>query len=144
MFVNHGLYLRAALEEVGFIDEDNYRFYHADGDLVLRMAEMGYSCIDSPNSFVEHCIHTNYRAAHQSNAQSNDWDHYQERWEKLGVSSPTPIELEYTDPDKTADKYWKVSKIKFNLLAFLSQSKKTMLNWFRSKTDLRSKTGGAE
>jgi len=30
MFVNHGLYLRTALEKAGWIDEENYKFYHAD------------------------------------------------------------------------------------------------------------------
>lgn len=143
MFVNHGLYLRTALEDIGFIDEQNYGFYHADGDLALRMAEKGYSCIDSPNSFIEHCIHINYRA-YQSNVQSNDWDHYQERWKKLGTPSPASIEIEYTDPDKTVDKYWKVNKIKINLLAFLGQSKKTMLHWLRSKINLPSKVGGPD
>ncbi|GAG60021.1 unnamed protein product, partial [marine sediment metagenome] len=37
MFVNHGMYLRETLEKVGWIDEDHYRFYYADGDLCLKM-----------------------------------------------------------------------------------------------------------
>ena len=57
MFVNHGLYLREALEEVGFIDAQSYFFYHADGDLCLRLDEAGYRCVDSPGSFIEHATH---------------------------------------------------------------------------------------
>src|SRR5256885_7535383 len=42
MFVNHGLYLREALETVGYAREEPYVFYHADGDLSLRKGEAGY------------------------------------------------------------------------------------------------------
>ena len=49
LFVNHGLYLREALQKVNFIDDTNFFFYHADGDLSLRIWEAGYTCIDSPD-----------------------------------------------------------------------------------------------
>jgi hypothetical protein len=57
LFVNHGLYLRAALEDVGFADERRYAFYHADGDLCLRMWERGWEVADCPRAFVEHFPH---------------------------------------------------------------------------------------
>lgn len=53
LYVNHGLYLKSALEEVGYVDE-NYHFYFADTDLVLKMKVKSYQCIASPTSFVEH------------------------------------------------------------------------------------------
>ena len=37
MMVNHGLFLKKALENIGYIDEENYYFYHADDDLSLKL-----------------------------------------------------------------------------------------------------------
>ncbi len=41
MLVNHGLFRRSVLEEVGFADETRYIFYKADGDLSLRIWQSG-------------------------------------------------------------------------------------------------------
>ena len=84
MFVNHGIYLRKALEEVGFIDEKNYHFYHADGDLGLRMWDKGYVCEPAINSYVEHYADANTQVR-ESNLvrQTEDWNFYLARWEKL-------------------------------------------------------------
>jgi len=54
LYVNHGLYLNAALKEVDYISEDEYHFYFADTDLVLKMKQKGYEIIASKKSFVEH------------------------------------------------------------------------------------------
>lgn len=59
LYVNHGLYLRKALEEVGYIDEDNYMFYCADCDVCLKMWNSGYKCVESPDSYVIHYAHAN-------------------------------------------------------------------------------------
>ena len=59
MYVNHGLYLRTALEQVGFLDEETYFFYNGDGDVCLKMWHQGYEIIDSPNSYIEHYPHAN-------------------------------------------------------------------------------------
>lgn len=45
--VNHGLYLKQALEDVGYCDETNYVFYAADTDLGLRMLQLGMPNIKS-------------------------------------------------------------------------------------------------
>jgi glycosyltransferase involved in cell wall biosynthesis len=133
MFVNHGLFLRTALEEVNFIDEDNYNFYHADGDLILRMAEKGYFCIESPNSFIEHYRHANY-FARKTNTNSFDWAHYQARWENLGIPSSSWIEKEYTDPNKITNKYWKTQLFLINFLAFLRHCKRILFSLFQVKS----------
>jgi GT2 family glycosyltransferase len=57
MFVNHGLYLRSALEEVGWIDEQSYQFYYADSDLCLKLWQAGYAVKDCETAFVEHFNH---------------------------------------------------------------------------------------
>jgi len=84
MFVNHGLYLNEALASVGYADEESYLFYHADGDLCLKIWQSGYVCIDSPDSFVEHYAHANVEVR-ESNAalQKADWDAYVRRWGTL-------------------------------------------------------------
>lgn len=59
LFVNHGMYSKKALEDVGYIDEDNYEFYYADGDLCAKMWVKGYEIVDSEKSIVEHFFHAN-------------------------------------------------------------------------------------
>jgi glycosyltransferase involved in cell wall biosynthesis len=107
MFVNHGLYLKTALETVGYASADTYRFYHADGDLSLRMWEAGYACIDSPESFVEHYPHAN-TAARASNLalQKADWAVYTEAWGSLGEPTEAWSKREFSDPKRTAEKHW--------------------------------------
>jgi len=84
MFVNHGLYLRSAVEEVGWIDEDRYQFYHADGDLCLKLWEKGFEVVDSPHSFVEHFTHANLKVRKANmTSQQNDWKAYLERWTNI-------------------------------------------------------------
>ncbi|MGD0781139.1 MAG: glycosyltransferase [Dehalococcoidales bacterium] len=79
MFVNHGLYLRQGLEKVGWIDEQTYQFYHADGDLCLKLWQVGYQVIDCKTAFVEHCDHI--KPSRISNAK--DWDAYLKKWEGI-------------------------------------------------------------
>ena len=84
MFINHGLYLRSALEEVKWIDEERYQFYHADGDLCLKLWQNGYEVLDSKHSFVEHFTHANH-AVRKANtlSQQTDWQAYQQRWKDI-------------------------------------------------------------
>lgn len=79
VFVNHGLFLRMAVEEVGWIDEDRYQFYHADGDLCLKLWQAGYAVVDCKTAFVEHCNHI--KPIKISSAE--DWEAYLSRWEGI-------------------------------------------------------------
>lgn len=108
IFVNHGLYLRTALEEIGFIDE-SYHFYHADGDLSLRLLQAGYEVLDTPNSYVEHFTHANM-AVRQSNflKQQEDWNEYTHRWGNLknqGDPAINTILKNYYDATQTFLKF---------------------------------------
>lgn len=58
VYVNHGLFLRAALERVGWID-DNFRFYFADFDLCMRMVQAGYQIDVARDARVLHSYHAN-------------------------------------------------------------------------------------
>jgi glycosyltransferase involved in cell wall biosynthesis len=106
VFVNHGLYLRSALQEINWIDEDHYRFYYADGDLCLRLWENGYSVEISPESHVEHVSHVNKRVrAANVLYEESDREFFFERWQKkhepwssdMGGS----IRQSFSDPHQT-------------------------------------------
>jgi GT2 family glycosyltransferase len=107
LFVNHGLYLKAALEKVDYIDATSYRFYHADGDLCLRLSEAGFACIDSPTSYIEHFSHVNEPvSAEVHRTTQRDWKTYVARWSALGKPERDWKELDFDDPHRTAEKYW--------------------------------------
>lgn len=104
MFVNHGLYLQEALVSVGYIDEENYFFYHADGDLCLKMWQQGYTCIDSPDSYIEHYSHANLKVRSSNlEKQREDFRTYESKWEPVyGHVERAWIEKCYEDPHRTA------------------------------------------
>lgn len=81
MFINHGLFLREAMEKVHFVNENDYSFYHADGDLSLKIWKAGYKIIDSKKSLVEHYAHANSKVRKSNNTkQQEDWDMYLKTW----------------------------------------------------------------
>lgn len=107
VFVNHGLYLRKAMEKVGYADAENYHFYHADGDLSQKIWEAGYKIIDSPTSFIEHHSHANQEVrASNLKLQQQDWSHYKGKWGYLGEPRQDWVEKEYTDTAESAELYW--------------------------------------
>jgi GT2 family glycosyltransferase len=107
VFVNHGLFRRDALASVGYADEEGFHFYHGDGDLILRMKDAGWRCLDSPTSFVEHYAHANpTQRASNLEARDEDWASYKRRWEHLGIPETDWLELSHHDPHHTARRYW--------------------------------------
>jgi glycosyltransferase involved in cell wall biosynthesis len=138
MFVNHGLYLTEALKNVDYIDEETYAFYHADGDLCLKMWEKGYTVIDSPNSFIEHYSHANVKHRKQnSTSQKNDWNNYLNRWEGIFYSRNEEkkgkwITKEYSDQFSVAKQFRRVigaelSRIAYKVKGKLKHGLKVML-----------------
>lgn len=105
IFVNHGLYLSSVLEKVGFIDED-YDFYHADGDLCLKIWSAGYKCIDSQNSFIEHFSHANIGVRKNNLVnRKKDWTRYIKKWKNRYMMASESdyggkIEQVFEDPSK--------------------------------------------
>ncbi|MFN4276639.1 MAG: glycosyltransferase [Ferrovibrio sp.] len=107
MFVNHGLYLNDALTEIGYIDEEHYSFYHADGDLCLKLWDRGWACIDCTDAYVEHFsdANTEVRASNLV-GQNRDWNVFLSRWTAL-VDPTNPhslggwIERDHEDTDQT-------------------------------------------
>jgi GT2 family glycosyltransferase len=117
MFVNHGLYRRDALERVGWIDAERYRFYHADGDLCLKLWDAGYEVVDCPDAFVEHFTHANLevRASNQAQQQA-DWAAYVARWEPtLGPQRGGWITRRHVDPHRTARRFPRHERLRLRL-----------------------------
>jgi len=82
IFVNHGLYLREVLQEVEWINDKDYHFYYADGDLSLKIWEKGYEIVPAEKSFVEHYSHANLSVrASNLHKQNADNDKYKKLWE---------------------------------------------------------------
>lgn len=107
MFVNHGLYLKEALVAVNYIDSDSFSFYHADGDLALRIWDKGYTCIVSSESFIEHYsdANTEIRLSNMGQ-QEKDWKTYETRWKHLHKPDNDWVMEQFNDKHRTAEKYW--------------------------------------
>ena len=137
IYVNHGLYLKKAVEEVGYIDEENYFFYQADTDLALKIWQKGYLIIESPNSYIEHFFHANLDVRRTNEKRKNrDWNNYLKKWDgvfynKDGNYKNSWIEKEYNDESLTAKKFPNLSlEAIFNIKK--STTKNRLRNWVKS------------
>jgi glycosyltransferase involved in cell wall biosynthesis len=84
MFVNHGFYVRDALQAVGWLEEEALKFYFADGDVCLKLADHGYEVICGEDSHVEHFEIPKQSSPNVSTALiESEWGAYLERWAKL-------------------------------------------------------------
>jgi GT2 family glycosyltransferase len=111
LMVNHGLFLRAALESIGWADETTYDFYKADGDMNLRLWEAGYEIVDCPGAFIEHYFDPDEdkRIANSATLQK-DREAYAARWRKeLNRKDPTRgmgrLTVAYEDPHNTVSRW---------------------------------------
>ncbi len=106
--INHGMYLKKALEEVGFCEEEKYPFYYGDGDLSLKLWRSGYLIIDCKESFVEHFHFSGMKIRQENSTQKEKYKKiYMESWkgifydEKIDNQSGK-IFLNYKDPHNIA------------------------------------------
>ncbi len=82
--INHGIYTKEALETVGYINDKDYQFYCADGDLSLKIWMKKYEIIESEKCFVEHHAHAPSRMSHSSKKQyQKDLKNSRLNWAKL-------------------------------------------------------------
>ena len=133
MFVNHGMYLSSALQEVDWIDEERYQFYHADGDLCLRLWQEGYEVVDCPGAYVEHFAHANYRVR-QSNllSQGADWQAYQDRWSGIySADSGGWICRSYDDPYRTAERFPTGDRALLRLMNITERPRRRLISTMR-------------
>ena len=92
LMVNHGIFLKRALEKVNYANENSYMFYKADGDLCLKMWQAGYEIVDCPTSFVEHYYNPNEAVRRTNNAVlEQDRAAYKKKWEGIYHFKNKPI-----------------------------------------------------
>lgn len=92
IFVNHGLFAREVVEQVGWIDDNNYDFYCADGDLSLRIWQAGYEIDACKDALLEHFEHVDPNVRQQNLAGLKvDWDTYVSRWTGIYYDPAQPI-----------------------------------------------------
>lgn len=113
LMVNHGIFLKQALEKVNYADEERYIFYKADGDLCLKLWQADYEIIDCPTSFVEHYYDPEESIRHTNNSVlKQDRKMYKKRWEGIyhlknkNDLIKGKIYSERKDENFTADKNW--------------------------------------
>jgi glycosyltransferase involved in cell wall biosynthesis len=107
LFVNHGIYLRRVMEEVGWAEEDAYVFYKSDGDLCLKMWRAGYEVVDCPGAYVEHFDSANPELRETNRAVlQHDREAYIRRWkgtyDALPLGAGQNLYVEFKDPQETA------------------------------------------
>ena len=112
LYVNHGLFLKEALEKVGYIDEE-YEFYNADIDLCLKLDQAGFATIDSEKSFIEHFTHTSKKIRKSNNSKrTEDNQRILKKWSGIYYNHNDRIndiryskEMQFTDPEDTYKKF---------------------------------------
>lgn len=120
IFVNHGLYLKSAIESVGWINETDYNFYHADTDLCLKLCYAGFEVVDAPESYVEHFTHANM-AVRESNLllQRSDYEAYLKKWTKVNFIgeeiNADRVYKHYVDPSCTVKNFPFTARFKAKL-----------------------------
>ncbi len=95
--VNHGLFLREAVECVGWIDDRRYNFYCADGDLALKIWHAGYEILSCTDALLEHFERVDPAIREQNLTGLNtDWVTYLERWTGIYYDPAQPCIGEWT------------------------------------------------
>lgn len=142
IYVNHGLYLNEALQAINYADELSYIFYHADGDICLRLREASYETIALSNSFVEHFAHAGEAVRMSNNStQKADWNQYRIRWALLGEPSQDWMVSSFVDQNKTYKSFLKLGRVRFLIYLYpiflRLKSNKTLyrvISWVYKKT----------
>jgi glycosyltransferase involved in cell wall biosynthesis len=82
--INHGIYTKKAIESVGYINDKDYQFYCADGDLSLKIWMNDFHIIKSKKCYVEHHAHAPSRMSHSTkNQYQMDLKKSRLNWAKL-------------------------------------------------------------
>jgi glycosyltransferase involved in cell wall biosynthesis len=114
MNMNNGFYVREALADVDYADEDTYEFYAADVDIIYKMVAKGYEVVDAPESYIEHFSHANLevRAFNWNKLKPLDDIRLREKWEPImrdvdfgDANRWRRMTRNYSDPTRIADKF---------------------------------------
>ncbi len=113
LYVNHGLYLKEALEDIGYIDEENFFFYCGDSDLCLKMKHKGWQVLEAPDSYIEHYAHA-YVNVKKGNAElvEKDVENLINKWKGIFFFEEDKENIHYTKSKEYQDKTNTVRKFK--------------------------------
>ena len=101
--VNHGLFLREAVERVGWIDDKHYDFYCADGDLALKIWHAGYEIVACSDALLEHFERADPAIRQQNlTGLNSDWSRYLDRWSGIYYDPAQPHIGEWTSLEGVA------------------------------------------
>lgn len=109
--INHGIFLKQALADVNWVEENQYIFYKADSDVCLKMWLEGYEIVDCPGAYVEHYYDPDETVRQTNNAVLDcDRKVYLKRWENIYYHPDWPelrgkITVKYEDPYKSAENF---------------------------------------
>lgn len=116
--VNHGIYLKRALEDARFCDEDTFRFYAGDCDLSLKIWNAGYEILASPYSFIEHFNYANILLRAKNRSHINDDNiALMKKWAGVYENPRTdggvglPIENRFVDLNGTARTFYRLNPL---------------------------------
>jgi len=114
LMVNHGLFVRDALEAVGYCEEEAFSFYKCDSDLALKLWSAGYEIADCQNALIEHfMLPDEYIRQENSQTMAHDREVLLDRWNGVYAHRilnemfkvPEKIEITYDDPFQTAEAF---------------------------------------
>jgi len=82
IMINHGFFWKPALKDINYIDEKEYNFYCADGDLVMRLNVSGWKTIALENSFANHLVHKpNFNKEKYSRSTIRDINYFNSKYQ---------------------------------------------------------------
>lgn len=114
LMVNHGLFRKDVLEEVGYAEENEFSFYKADSDLCLKIWHAGYEIVDCKSAFVEHLVLPSELLRATNNQSMDDdrntlfrrWDGIYEKLEFPDLfAKPYREYLAHHDPENIAEQF---------------------------------------
>lgn len=118
--INHGLFLRKAIIDVDFADEDNYSFYYGDVDLTYKLMNQGYQILTCKSSFIEHFLHANLKTR-VSNLKVAEQDklNFIQKWNNKNTTitdiqwdkEESNMTLIYKDPTNTVRLFYPYSRM---------------------------------
>ena len=146
VYVNHGMYLRQALADAGWINEDDYHFYCADTDLAFRIVRAGYSVEDTPLALIDHSQHVTVgiRRANKGAGKQrlrHDEAMLRQNWREFFGADDYRAVTVYDDsaspePDDT------VARAAFGRAYFIDSWKRRLAQPFQILMSLRRRGGG--
>lgn len=105
--INHGFYCKEALEKVNYVEETEFNFYCADGDLTMRLNGNGWETIALEDCYANHLVHKpTLKKMKYSPATIRDIKVFNE---KYPFACKVDAIIKYDNTPKNSGVFWKVA-----------------------------------